>query len=630
MLQSLDKRDYVAALFILIGALLRLHGFADWSLTNDELSAILRTNFSSFSELIEGGIWVDGHPALVQIFEYYWIKIFGKSPFSIRLPFVLMSIGSCIYFYRLIVCWTNKNAAIIGLSLFIPAQLFILHGQIARPYSAGLFFVMAFSFYFFRFLKSSNSKKNAIGIVMFGLAASLTHYFATLGIFLIYGLGVLELKKENMKAYFSFAVITLILYLPHLPITLNHLSIGGVSWLPTTKPDFLFNFLHYFFQNSLVFKTSIALVLLILLFTKSLRINIKTASISLFSFAVIYYVGYYYSVNYSTVLQFSVLIFCAPFLHIFIASFVKKESNFSLVLVTSLILLTTGSYALIFENNFYSKKAFADFEAVAKRSIELENKVGAENVLSFANVNNKGYLRFYTDKIDSTYSFDIDEFENESHVAIARDLIQNSKKDYVLISYANNPVPKVVHEFAKQKYPVIIENYRYFNSDVILYGKGNNERKVNFSTNYLEKQKWDTKQALLQDSIFYSDSLAISILPEIEYALTFRDTLKNLVSEDAKCLTISAQLKSDPVSDFKLVLSVTRGDSTVYWRGENAAPFYTSNRWYQFMYVFQKPDNLLPNDLVTIYFWNPKKESVFIDEFKMYNFADSDFNYYEF
>ena len=82
--------------------------------------------------------------------------------------------------------------------------------------------------------------------------------------------------------------------------------------------------------------------------------------------------------------------------------------------------------------------------------------------------------------------------------------------------------------------------------------------------------------------------------------------------------------------NLSLVFNVNRGDSSVFWRGTNVKPYYSEDKWYQFMYVFEKPDNLLPSDEVVIYFWNPKKENVYIDEFKMYNFDDSDYNYYKF
>ena len=630
MLDRLDNRDYLAGIFILFGAALRFYGFSDWSLSNDELSAISRTNFNSFSELINKGIWVDGHPALVQIFEYYWIQLFGNSVFVVRLPFVLLSVGSCIYFYRLLTIWLNKNAALFGLALFIPSYIFVLYAQIARPYAAGLFFTMAFSFYFFRMMKFGEVKKNALGIIGFGLAASLTHYFSTLGTFLIYFSAIVYLNKRNAKGYFGLATLMLVLYLPHLPITLNHLSIGGVSWLAKPEADFLERFMAYFFQNSYVLGVVICASLLLLLVKRGLHIEWRPLFISLFVFFASFYIAYYYSITKTPVLQFSVLLFTAPFLLSFLASFIGRAAQPKFIIGVSSLLLLVSSFSLISGNSFYSKKPFANFKAVAENSVQWTNELGSKNVLSIANSSNTYYLKYYTEKVDSNFNYTIDQVDEANSIVKIRNIITNSSKDFLLIAYANTIVPAEIHEFAKQKYSIVSKHKRYFNSDVILYSKSSIDRKAHFSASYLTHPNWDVNKRLLQDSVFYSDSLAFHQNPKTEYALTYRDTLKNLVQANANCLTISAQLLSKNSVEVNLVLSVSRADSTVYWRGTSVAPYYEENKWSQFLYVFQKPDDLLPSDLVTIYFWNPKKQNLYIDEFKMYNFADSDYNYYEF
>jgi hypothetical protein len=71
-----------------------LFGIWDFSFTNDELSAVGRLRFDTFSELIEKGINVDGHPAGVQVFLWLWIKVFGISEISLRAPFILIGIAS--------------------------------------------------------------------------------------------------------------------------------------------------------------------------------------------------------------------------------------------------------------------------------------------------------------------------------------------------------------------------------------------------------------------------------------------------------------------------------------------------------------------------------------------------------
>lgn len=630
MFQKFEIRDYTAAIFILIGAALRFYGFSEWSLSNDELSALSRTNFNSFSELVDKGIWVDGHPALIQIFEYYGVQLFGNSAFALRLPFVLMSIGSCIYFYRLLSAWVNKNAALIGLALFVPNYLFVLYAQIARPYTAGLFFVVAFSFYLFRYLTSSTLKNNVLGIILFGAAASLTHYVAALAVFLIYLSASVYWNRKNLKAYFLFALAIVLLYLPHLPITLNHLSIGGVSWLPKPEPDYLKRFISYFFQGSLVFQITLLATLVIVGIKKGLKIAWRPTLVASFVFFSCFFIAYYYSIHKAPILQFSVLIFVSPFLLLLIAAQISKKANPKLIVGLSSILLAVGSYALIVEKQIYVKKPFANFKSTAENSVRITKELGKENVLSIANASNPFYLEYYTSKIDTTFEYNVNSIGEAMTIATMRDLIQTSSKDYVLIAYANSVVPAEIHEFAKQKYPVIYFHERYFNSDVIVYAKGDQIRETNFETSYLKDSKWDVNQALLQDSIFYTDSVAFHQTSETLYAITYKDTLGNLVDENNKCLTISAQLLSAAPVDLSLVFNVKRGDSSLFWRGTNVKPYYSKNTWYQFIYVFEKADNLLPSDEVVIYFWNPKKENVYIDEIKMYNFADSDYNYYKF
>ncbi len=631
MLQKFEIRDYSAAIFILIGIALRFYGFSDWSLSNDELSALSRTNFTSFSELVDKGIWVDGHPALIQIFEYYWVQLFGISVFSIRLPFVLMSIGACIYFYRLLTVLLNKNAALVGLALFVPNYLFVLYAQIARPYTAGLFFAIAFSFYLFRYLKSTAITNNFLGIILFGLAASLSHYVSALAIFLIYLSASIYWNKKNIKGYFLLAFAIVLLYLPHLPITVNHLGIGGVTWLPAPEPDYLKRFIFYFFQSSLFLQITLFGVLVIVGIKKGLRLDWKPALAASFIFFSCFAIAYYYSIHKTPVLQFSVLIFVAPFLILLIAALISENINTELISSLSFMLLLVGSYALIVENQIYSKKPFANFKGAAENSVRIINELGKENVLSIANASNPFYLEYYTSKIDSNFQYDVKNFNDSIGIAHVRDLINASPSKYVLITYANSVISSEIHELAKQKYPIIYFHERYFNSDVIVYLKGNTKRETTFETSYLNDAKWEINSTFLQDSVFYSDSIAFHQTKEKPYALTYRDTLNNLVQASNKYLTISAQLHSSKPVDVSFVFNVNRGDSSVFWRGTNLKQYYSKNiKWYQFMYVFEKPDNLLPSDEVVIYFWNPKKENLIIDEVKMYNFVDSDYNYYKF
>ena len=51
------------------------------------------------------------------------------------------------------------------------------------------------------------------------------------------------------KPYFLAALLGVVLFLPHLNITLYHLSVGGLQWLSPPDNDWLFQFLFFAFKN---------------------------------------------------------------------------------------------------------------------------------------------------------------------------------------------------------------------------------------------------------------------------------------------------------------------------------------------------------------------------------------------
>jgi hypothetical protein len=63
----------ILILIIIVAATLRLINYCELPFTHDEFSALFRLNFDSFSELIEKGVKIDGHPAGVQV--YHSVKL---------------------------------------------------------------------------------------------------------------------------------------------------------------------------------------------------------------------------------------------------------------------------------------------------------------------------------------------------------------------------------------------------------------------------------------------------------------------------------------------------------------------------------------------------------------------------
>jgi len=81
-------------LFLLILAVaifLRFYRIFDIPFTQDEFSAIFRTDYASFGDLINYGVKPDGHPAGIQVLLFAIIRIFGVSRVLLKIPFLLFA-----------------------------------------------------------------------------------------------------------------------------------------------------------------------------------------------------------------------------------------------------------------------------------------------------------------------------------------------------------------------------------------------------------------------------------------------------------------------------------------------------------------------------------------------------------
>src|SRR4051812_10747539 len=99
---DLKNRNTLLLIFILaVSFVLHFINLRELSLSNDELSAIIRAKYDSFSEMIIKGVYIDYHPAGIEAYIFYWIKIFGDDAFLLRLPFVLCAFLSSILLYEI-------------------------------------------------------------------------------------------------------------------------------------------------------------------------------------------------------------------------------------------------------------------------------------------------------------------------------------------------------------------------------------------------------------------------------------------------------------------------------------------------------------------------------------------------
>lgn len=635
-LKSNNIYSYLPIFLLSIGVLLRLIGFSDWSLHNDELSTLFRASYQSFREVIEKGVKTDVHPAFSEIMVHYCIQLFGSSPLSLRFPYLLSSIFGLFYFYKLAKLWMNEKAANLALAVLSFSYLFVLYGQIARPYAIGFLFITAFSYYWYSWWFGKKTTNKVILSILFGTLGIYTHYFLGLSIALVIASSLFFLPRTKKDWLFLFLVPLAmgLLFLPHLEITMGHLSQKGVGWLPMPKDDFLIDFIFFSFNKSWLWISLIALSPLSLFIGKNEKqLHFKNLALLLL-FAIPYGIGHYYSIKVSPVLQYSVLIYSLPFLLLFVFSFFNEHFPKKIYYLYLGLIILGGGYSLVANTKIYEKKPFANFKEVTYYLANWKNNYG-DKIKLITNTNNVEYLNYYFDENGiGKPKIAISQFQDKDDYLKVQELLDTNNIEYIALGFANVAIPLEVHELVKENFTEIKEKRRYFNSEAILYKRSILQRESSMQKDFEKgnREKWNVKIKYFQDSIYYSAPNAYLLDSDQLYALSFKGEVQDLFQKDkGEWLTASAKVFGlEEESNLKAVVSISRDKETIFWGSEELSHFARRNKWSSMAFVIEKKKEYLPNDKIAIYFWNPNKSSLVVDDFKLNVYNDSEYYYYDF
>jgi len=607
------------------------------SYSSDELSAINRLNIDGFQNIIEKAVKTgDMHPAGVQFFEEFWSSLFGTSEIVMRFPFVIFGTLSVYLTYYIGKTYISTKSGILA-SLILSVSYFpIIQSELARPYSPGLFFSLLVSLYFLKILFPTKSKQqnNWLNSILLGLCFTITmyiHYFAFMYVAFIGFTGLFYLNKKNYLQYLLSGFIAVLLFLPHYNITLYHLSIdGGLQWLG--KPSFywLFEFIYFVFNESILFSLVIlTLIIYTIIKKKPLSTNKITKLFGIW-FIGIYLIGYLFSIYSSPILKFPVMIFPLPMFVLVITSYASVLSNKALNIVY-LTILCTGISTTIFEKKLYTNEHFGVFKELAISISSWKNNYGEDNVDIFMNVSNPNYLNYYAKQINDSLIFKVDNMEFDSDKKI-REMLKNSKKNYCIIGYSARLTLPQVFETCKEFYPKIVDYIKLNNCAVFLLAK-NTEKEViqnrtlvnSFRNSINNNQKkgfvgtWRfnlTKLKTTPPFHYLSDSTTIYgpdlLFKKEELSTNYRSYLKIEIStlENSSAnltATLTVKRNGHPVLNKK-------GENL--WMGHDFdAMLIDKNEGY---FALSIPEFIKPSDDIQIGIWNRTGKPVKIKEIKIY------------
>ena len=374
-------------LLLLLGIAFRLIPLGQYQFSHDELSALSRTVYGGFSDELRYGVMLgDTHPALVQVFLFYWVKLFAYSEIAIKLPFLLCGIASVGLIYRFGRKFFSINTGLTAAAIVSMSFIFLLYSSYARMYITGVLFCLMLLYAAYNILFAAESKPKHYWLFTLScLLAAYNHHMSCLFAASVAGLALCYVPKERRGKFLLACLAAVLLYLPHLRITLYQFSIGGIGassggWLTPPRNTEIWYFIKALFGcglgGKLIFTTLVALMLV----SVFKLIPLTRRQLFLFwIFASNYLVIHLYSVFKNPILQYSVLLFCGLCLILFLCSFTAFLKPRQLYTLTAAIVLLLGFESVV-KKKVFSRVHVQEFESQVQTALDFRERYGKEQV----------------------------------------------------------------------------------------------------------------------------------------------------------------------------------------------------------------------------------------------------------
>ena len=503
------RMDYILlAVIMVVAAVLRLWKLGQVPFMHDEFSALLRTRFDNFHDFIQQGVMPDSHPIGVQLFLWGWVNLFGWSELWVKLPFVLMGIGSIYLIYIIGQQWFNRKVGLFSAAFFAVSQFTVFYSQLARPYSAGLFFVLLMAVFWYKVVfGTKTTTKDYVGFALSAWACSLMQYFSIAQAGLIFLTGLFFLPKERRKSYWLSGIAAVALFAPTLPIFYQQLFVSGSigGWLSAPTTSFLSDFLQYSMNYSMLFMFVVGIIILLpIILGKRTKQNHPLRWAGLAWFVIIFAIAFIYSLKREPIIQHSTLIFSYPFVIIVAFSMFSTRtlSPWQTALVVA-VLLFVGTTSLIMERRHFDLMYHQGFDQIAAEMKQDKEQFGDK--IHFATRTEIGEAaEFYQAKTDVNKRIVFNRYStlNDFHQWLGENketpMLGFGWTDYI------SPIWEVT---AVANYPYLIEKKDWFTSRYLTLSKAPIENSQDLLTTLSKEpypyygQEWGPSYTLCCDSL---------------------------------------------------------------------------------------------------------------------------------
>jgi hypothetical protein len=603
---SIKNTDTIL-LFLIVstGVVLRFWNFSQLPFMYDELSALSRTDFLNFSELIDKGIRIDAHPAGIQVFLFYWIQLLGISEMGVKLPFLLCGIASIVVTYKISAQWFNSTVGLFSASFIASIQYMVMYSQIARPYVSGLFFSLSMVWCWSNYFFAEQKTKWIIGYVLFSALCAYNHHISLLFAIIVGITGLVFVRKNNWKLYLVSGLLIFVVYIPHLGIFFYQLNVGGIGgadgWLAKPEGNWILKYIKYVFHFSgwmylLVFSFTIAGVFFR---TAEIKQTNKYRIVCASWFATLFLIQYYYSVFVNAVLQFSTLIFVFPFLLILLFSFFRPMNN-TIKTAGVLLILLVSTATLIFERKHYRIFFKQPCQEMVLDAYHYADKIKSDERITTVLSIPKYYKEYYFTKYQRALPVTpCDSFGEIPNPKAFRNFISLQKTDYIT---AGNLPPQYI-QIIKEKFPYMIGKCEGFT----------------YSTYCFSKKIPATE---IKENVFVKELFPASAMDSsAEYSLTKKFNLQEIIHDRHSIINLKTSIyAADTTAAPVLVIEVANNQPAI-WEGAAYLDYRNDTTHSNQVYLcrdFTSFDFAKYADAeVKIYIWNSNKKQIQTSEIEI-------------
>ncbi len=505
-LSKYSSIEYTLFIIMMVAGLLRFYNWIELPYMHDELSAIIRLRFNSLSELINNGVVCDTHPPGIHIFLYYWAKLFGTDSYIMKLPFILMGIGSIYLIYWLGKNWFGASSGLLSAAFTATIQYTIFYSEIIRMYASGLFLcllLLVFWTNIFIIKKDKIAVWQYIIYAMLLAACAYNHHFSALFAAIVFLFGFLFSNKHQGIAQLLVALLAAIMYLPNIPIFISQLQQGGNGdWMSKPAYRFILDFIHYVFQFSILAELLFGAIVLtsLVLALRNRQLDKQKLRLQFFAFAlfaITYMLAFIYSIKINPVLQYSGLLFSFPMLLLLAFSFCENLSKQATVILC-LVIMFVNVFVLFGQRHHYEVMLKQPMYQSTKFLHE-HPKYTKDALIIFSE--NYKYYKWYEDYWGDNYSF-ISTKTNPPTYQQFDSILQQSKANYFVAG--NIPMDQML--LVRQYFPCEVQKvYGFTNCFYVLSRKNKNN---NPSISAMEVV--DNSRSTAIQEILYSTTLHLN------------------------------------------------------------------------------------------------------------------------